>query len=299
MSLRQRPSSGPLSNRVLVGDCLDELAKLPAASVDLVFADPPYNLQLERDLLRPNNTDGRRRRRRLGQVLLASPTTTASRARWLARMPPHPEARRRHLGDRLLSQHLPPRRGAAGPRLLDPERRDLAQDQPDAELPRQALHQRARDADLGRPRRQVARHLQLRGHEGAQRRHPDALGLAVPDLLGARAPEGRRRAQGASHAEARGAAASPAARHRPIPATSCSIPSSAPAPPARWPGGSAGAGSASSAIPSYAAAARGAHRQGAAAAALGAGDGASPSAPSRACRSAPSSSSASWSPASR
>ena len=42
--------------------------------------------------------------------------------------------------------------GAAGPGLLDPERRDLAQDQPDAELPRQALHQRARDADLGRPR---------------------------------------------------------------------------------------------------------------------------------------------------
>ena len=32
------------------------MAKLPAASVDLVFADPPYNLQLARDLLRPNNT---------------------------------------------------------------------------------------------------------------------------------------------------------------------------------------------------------------------------------------------------
>jgi modification methylase len=43
-------------NRILVGDCLEELAKLPDASVDLVFADPPYNLQLERDLLRPNNT---------------------------------------------------------------------------------------------------------------------------------------------------------------------------------------------------------------------------------------------------
>jgi len=43
-------------NRVLVGDCLEELEKLPDASVDLVFADPPYNLQLERELLRPNNT---------------------------------------------------------------------------------------------------------------------------------------------------------------------------------------------------------------------------------------------------
>ncbi|KAB2919511.1 MAG: site-specific DNA-methyltransferase [Hyphomicrobiaceae bacterium] len=64
MSLRQRaraglsavPRGGVPVNRVLVGDCLEELAKLPAASIDLVFADPPYNLQLERDLLRPNNT---------------------------------------------------------------------------------------------------------------------------------------------------------------------------------------------------------------------------------------------------
>ena len=64
MSSRQRtpkglrvelPSALP-TNKVLIGDCLEELAKLPAASVDLVFADPPYNLQLERDLLRPNNT---------------------------------------------------------------------------------------------------------------------------------------------------------------------------------------------------------------------------------------------------
>jgi modification methylase len=64
MSLRQRvpkglrvglPQAVP-ANRVLVGDCLEELARLPDASVDLVFADPPYNLQLERELLRPNNT---------------------------------------------------------------------------------------------------------------------------------------------------------------------------------------------------------------------------------------------------
>ena len=64
MSSRQRtpkglrvdlPSALP-TNKILIGDCLEELAKLPAASVDLVFADPPYNLQLERDLLRPNNT---------------------------------------------------------------------------------------------------------------------------------------------------------------------------------------------------------------------------------------------------
>ena len=44
------------TNCILAGDCIIELQKLPAASVDLVFADPPYNLQLAGDLLRPNDT---------------------------------------------------------------------------------------------------------------------------------------------------------------------------------------------------------------------------------------------------
>jgi modification methylase len=44
------------TNRIIPGDCLVELAKIPDASCDLVFADPPYNLQLDRALLRPNNT---------------------------------------------------------------------------------------------------------------------------------------------------------------------------------------------------------------------------------------------------
>ena len=43
-------------NRVLTGDCVGELAKLPANSVDLVFADPPYNLQLQGDLKRPDDS---------------------------------------------------------------------------------------------------------------------------------------------------------------------------------------------------------------------------------------------------
>jgi site-specific DNA-methyltransferase (adenine-specific) len=43
-------------NQILPGDCISLLADLPAASVDLVFADPPYNLQLSQDLYRPNQT---------------------------------------------------------------------------------------------------------------------------------------------------------------------------------------------------------------------------------------------------
>ncbi|MFN7108640.1 MAG: site-specific DNA-methyltransferase [Brevundimonas sp.] len=38
------------------GDCIEVLKSLPDASVDMVFADPPYNLQLGGDLLRPDNS---------------------------------------------------------------------------------------------------------------------------------------------------------------------------------------------------------------------------------------------------
>jgi modification methylase len=44
------------TNRVLIGDCIAEMAKLPAESVDLIFADPPYNLQLQGDLKRPDDS---------------------------------------------------------------------------------------------------------------------------------------------------------------------------------------------------------------------------------------------------
>jgi len=41
---------------VLAGDCIEAMKALPAASVDLVFADPPYNLQLKGELHRPDNS---------------------------------------------------------------------------------------------------------------------------------------------------------------------------------------------------------------------------------------------------
>jgi modification methylase len=45
-----------LTDAVLAGDCVEVMRSLPAASVDLVFADPPYNLQLRRELHRPDNS---------------------------------------------------------------------------------------------------------------------------------------------------------------------------------------------------------------------------------------------------
>ena len=49
------PTPLPL-DQVIQGDCIQVLEGLPEASVDLVFADPPYNLQLRQELWRPNQT---------------------------------------------------------------------------------------------------------------------------------------------------------------------------------------------------------------------------------------------------
>ncbi|HEY5208064.1 MAG TPA: DNA methyltransferase [Stellaceae bacterium] len=43
-------------DQIIVGDSIDAMARLPAGSVDLVFADPPYNLQLNGELRRPNHS---------------------------------------------------------------------------------------------------------------------------------------------------------------------------------------------------------------------------------------------------
>ena len=47
---------GAPRDTILEGDCLAAMAALPAGSVDLVFADPPYNLQLNGELHRPDNS---------------------------------------------------------------------------------------------------------------------------------------------------------------------------------------------------------------------------------------------------
>ncbi|NWG08610.1 MAG: site-specific DNA-methyltransferase [Chloroflexi bacterium] len=43
-------------NQIIHGDCIEVLGSLPENSVDVIFADPPYNLQLQNDLYRPNMT---------------------------------------------------------------------------------------------------------------------------------------------------------------------------------------------------------------------------------------------------
>jgi len=43
-------------NQILHGDCVEILNTFPQKSIDLIFADPPYNLQLQNQLHRPNMT---------------------------------------------------------------------------------------------------------------------------------------------------------------------------------------------------------------------------------------------------
>lgn len=55
--MSSQKSSKPLPvNKILQGDCVEVMKSLPRGSVDMIFADPPYNLQLGGDLHRPNNS---------------------------------------------------------------------------------------------------------------------------------------------------------------------------------------------------------------------------------------------------
>lgn len=53
---QRRGASRGAENSVLHGDCAALMKRLPAGHADMVFADPPYNLQLGGELTRPNNT---------------------------------------------------------------------------------------------------------------------------------------------------------------------------------------------------------------------------------------------------
>ncbi|WP_428928796.1 site-specific DNA-methyltransferase [Marinibacterium sp. SX1] len=55
MTRTTRMDALPL-NSVLAGDCIEVMNSLPEGSVDLIFADPPYNLQLKNQLHRPDNS---------------------------------------------------------------------------------------------------------------------------------------------------------------------------------------------------------------------------------------------------
>ena len=129
-------------NTIIDGDCIDVMNSLPENSVDLIFADPPYNLQLKSDLHRPDSSKVDAVDDHWDQFDSFAAYDRFTR-NWL-------KAARRilkpngcNLGDWKLSQYFPGWHSLARCRLLDLERCGLAQVQPHAKLPRQTLYQRA------------------------------------------------------------------------------------------------------------------------------------------------------------
>ena len=82
-----------------------------------MFADPPYNLQLGGDLLRPDNSKVDAVDDHRDQFALFDAYDGFTR-QWADRLPAGAEGRRGAVGDRQLPQHLPRRVGAAGSRVL-------------------------------------------------------------------------------------------------------------------------------------------------------------------------------------
>ncbi len=54
--MSSQKSSQSTKNCILQGDCIEKMKNLPRESVDMIFADPPYNLQLNSELHRPDSS---------------------------------------------------------------------------------------------------------------------------------------------------------------------------------------------------------------------------------------------------
>ena len=135
-------------DQIIARRCRADPAHAAAGLGQLRLRRPALQSAAARRTPPPRRQPGRRGGRRLGPVHRFR-RLRRLHPRLAGRVPPDAAQGRHAVGHRQLPQHLPHRRHPAGARLLDPQRRDLAQGQPDAELPRPALHQRARDLDLG------------------------------------------------------------------------------------------------------------------------------------------------------
>jgi hypothetical protein len=96
-------------DQILTDDCIEAMRALPDASVDMIFADPPYNLQLGGDLFRPEGGRVDAVDNDWDKFDTFAAYDDFTRA-WLA------EARR----ILKLPQYFPGRDSSAGSRLLDP-----------------------------------------------------------------------------------------------------------------------------------------------------------------------------------
>jgi 16S rRNA G966 N2-methylase RsmD len=125
-SARSRTASGGSTpakfnlpiDQIVQGECVTAMNALPVGSVDLVFADPPYNLQLEGELRRPNNTKVDAVDDSWDQFASFEEYDRFTHE-WLSET--RLKRYRRNLGHRLLPQHFSRRLDFTGPWLLDHE----------------------------------------------------------------------------------------------------------------------------------------------------------------------------------
>ncbi len=99
-SRQKTPTDVPV-NQILLGDCVEVMNALPPKCADLVFADPPYNMQLGGDLWRPNMTKVDAVTDPWDKFKSFAEYDAFTRA-WLTACPPRPERHRDALGDRQL-----------------------------------------------------------------------------------------------------------------------------------------------------------------------------------------------------
>ena len=239
---------------ILVGDCIEKLAELPRASIDLVFADPPYNLQLANELYRPDNS-------RVDAVdddwdkFASFAAYDAFTRAWLAacRRVLKPDGSLWVIG----SYHNIFRVGTALQDLGFWVLNDVIwrKTNPMPNFRGRRFTNAHETLIWASHRTESALHLQLRSDEVTERRIADALGLAVPDLLGRRAAQAGLRTQDASRRKNPRRCSTASSLPRARRATWCSTRSSAPARQPWSPSGSGGASSASSGTRLYAKAA--------------------------------------------
>ena len=165
---------------IMLGDCIDVLKRLPAESVDLVFADPPYNLQLERALSRPDQS--------LVDAVDDDWDKFASFADydrftrdWLTAARRVMKTRRDPLRDRLLPQHLSCRRHASRTSASGSSTTSSGcKSNPMPNFRGRRFTNAHETLIWASQEPAIAKrlHLQLRGAEGRQRGQPDAVRLA-------------------------------------------------------------------------------------------------------------------------
>ena len=202
----------PVNPQVLLGDCVAQMNALPDKCADLIFADPPYNMQLQGDLWRPNMTKVDAVNDPWDKFNSFAEYDAFTRA-WLL-------AARRVLKDTgaiwcMGSYHSIYRVGTImmdmGFWILN----DMVciKKNPTPQMKGTRFCNAHDTLDLGQEVRAPAQiHVPLQGAEGGQRGQADAFGLAPADLQRQGARDGQRQ-EGAHDAEAGEPAAPSPRRH--------------------------------------------------------------------------------------